>query len=333
MISIRDPVFRVAACAVLCIAHRASAETVTHIYAGYDLLGWPSRTVDEFEGLPGQNQLSISPSIFDPHSENSADAWAEINPRSDVFMRLAAEANTAGDTGYARSLIFQSFRDQITYLGEGTPSSLLLTFRFAGQLGFSRRAEGGPITGAEAQFGIIGEDHFGFRRVTTSSRPQASLYGVQLTSSYDYQQSRQEPQVIVGSLLNFDSGWLHASETAVDFNGTYTLEVTRKADETYSFGITTYALNELYSILDFTAFMDAGHTVGVTSVALSDGTEIDPGLLSFRSGFQFTTAAVPEPSTFVIACLGGVGFAAWSRYRGPRLVLKEMVRNPSSPRG
>jgi hypothetical protein len=87
---------------------------------------------------------------------------------------------------------------------------------------------------------------------------------------------------------------------------------------TYEYGIVGVAQDQIFGIPGGgSAFTDASHTITLQGISSPDGTPIDPGRLSFESGFRFKPAAVPEPSTIVTLGTGALcllGYA-WRRRR------------------
>jgi hypothetical protein len=250
------------------------------------LAGCTTKTVDSYYEGVHQGTVTVA---------------GNLQPVSDGFMRLSSRATnlTGADV---RDVMYLSYRDKITYLGEGTPSSLRLTFAFSGSLGFDHAFQPLFATGGFAGFGIGAQNGFGFFGPNLAGAPTV----VGLGSKYDDTENQQILTVYTSDTVSFGS--LEQGGTTISFAGTYTFDVALSPYGTYDFGL--YALtNNLVANGDGAAnssFVDASHTVSLGQVSLSDGTAIDPGLLSFESGFRFQPAAVPEPSSLIAFGIGSI---------------------------
>ena len=120
------------------------------------------------------------------------------------------------------------------------------------------------------------------------------------------------------ALATLDSGTFSASATVWDsttydglnFYGTFHVDLAY--DSTlggYAWAVALYATSLANGGSTQTNFLDTG---GLVSVTTTDGTPVD---VSFDSGLQFNTAAVPEPSSIILSGVAGMlGLGhAWRR--------------------
>jgi hypothetical protein len=244
-------------------ATMSSADIIDYAAGGYDISSFPDRAGDT---LYGQNQLTISKTVDSFTSEGvhlgTVTVAGNLQPVSNGFMRLSSSA-TNFQSPDVRGVMYLSYRDKITYLGEGTPSSLRLKFAFSGSLGFDHAFEPLFRTGGFAGFGIGAQNGFGFFAPYLEGAPTV----VGLGSNYDATKNQQILTVYTSDTVSFGS--LEQDGTTISFAGTYTFDVALSPYGTYDVGL--YALtNNLVAIGDGAAnssFVDASHTISLSQVS------------------------------------------------------------------
>jgi PEP-CTERM motif len=287
---------------VLATTHSA-ADSIDYAAGGYDISTDVDRVNDVYYG---QNQLTIAKTVdsyYEGVHQGTVTLAGSLQPVSDGFMRLSSRATdfTLGNffSEDVRDVAYFSYRDRITYLGAGAPSSLRLTFAISGSLGFDHAFEPLFVTGGFAGFGIGAQNGFNFIGPNLGGAPSV----VGLGSGYDVATDQQKLTVSTSETVSFSS--LELVGTTLSFAGTYTFDVALSPYGTYDFGL--YALTNNIVSHDNSSFVDASHTVSFGQVFLPDGTAIDPGLLSFESGFRFQPSTVPEPSSYMLLGIGLIG--------------------------
>jgi hypothetical protein len=222
-------------------------------------------------------------------------------------MRVRTGVDMA--TSYAAQCYdYTSYRDKISYSGPDEPKSLTLTFGFSGIVGLSEEFLDSPAF-AYAAFRIVGQNGFGFLGANGTYGPG---FGVAL----ELNMFEKGLHVDLSDTLQLDEASL--TGMTLTFQGRYSMKALRTVLGTYEYGIVGVAQDQIFGIPGGgSAFTDASHTITLQGISSPDGTPIDPGRLSFESGFRFKPAAVPEPSTIVTLGTGALcllGYA-WRRRR------------------
>lgn len=241
-----------------------------------------------------------------------ANAFSSVNLIADPGIKLTANTKSGGSYGYANNAIAAgNWLDVIRVSGGTAPTTLRVTLAVSGKVELIR---GTGVYSSQARVGVamvnvyspFGNDSgvpnaggTGWQASEVQMAAQAAPYG-------DYFRSQNTEN------LSYDEFTGKISWDAV-FDLTYNATLGGYLMNAYATASSTSSSGAISNV-------DFGHTIRLTQVTNTDGSDVD-GDLTFDSGFRLDhLEEVPAPPAVVLAAIGTFGLFGVSRFRRLRML-------------